>query len=242
MLIDITSYNKHIESRRKEEQSAAKDFAQIAQLIEPGDCFFVAINAVASDDPYNVGELNMEATMNKYAGSPVFLKFIQVINVANVGVECMVTTIEGIIDLNEKILSISNISRNREIYPSFVDVLYLKWEIYQFNGKLYDETHTDYMYASLSKLEGEMQRQIENNEGKDTKPLEGNTRGIKGNTEGDESIEPTHFDVSIYTGNDVEISSQFENYKETPEDENPEDPENTEDPEPEDPKGSGDQR
>lgn len=253
MLIDFTNYNRYIGNRRKNERSAAGNFAQFAQLIEPGDCFFVAINACAKTDPYQVGVLDVDASIAEYGASPVFLKFIHIINVMNVGVECMVATVEGIWDIDNKELLISNISRNRKIYPSFVDILYLKCEIYQFDGKLLEMKDPEYMYMALGQWEGEMRHQIEHDqgEGKDTKPLEGGHRGgIKGNTEGEESIEPTHFDVSIYTGNDVEISSQFETYKEHPEDENPDDPENpedsepenTEDPEPEDPKDSGDQR
>lgn len=255
MLIDLNRYNGNIDNRRKAEQNAAGDFAQIAQLIEPGDCFFVAINAYADSNPYNIGQIDVKETMNIYPGSPVFLKFIQVIEVTNVGVECMVATVEGIIDNQKAELVISNISLNREIYPSFADVLYLKWEIYQFDGGIFSESHADYMYSALHNWEDIMRSQIYEDQGQNTKSLEGNTRGIKGNTEGDdestsEGIEPTHFDVSIYTGNDVEISSQFANYKEHPADENPDDPENPEDsepentgdPEPEDPKGSGDQR
>ena len=251
MVIDVNLYNESIALRRDYEQKAAGDFAQIAQLIEPGNCFFVAINACADKDPYNIGQIDRSKTDKMYNGSPIFLKFIHVINVTNVGVECMVATVEGIWDRDNKRVAISNISCNREIYPSFADVLYLKWEIYQFDGKLFEIQDIDYMYMALRNWENDMRKQISDDQGKDTKPLEGGHRGgIKGNTEGEESIEPTHFDVSIYTGNDVEISSQFENYKEHPDDENPDDPENpedsepenTEDPEPEDPKGSGDQR
>ena len=239
MLIDFNSYNDSISSRRGFEQKAAKSFAQIAQLIEPGNCFFVAINGYA--DEYNVGYLDRKVMDQYYVGEPVTLKFIQVVDITNVGVDCLIATVEGIWDNIESNIQIYNITWNREIYPSFVDILYLKWEIYQFDGSTIGWSDAELMYDRVRMYQDFMQSQTGDVNGKQTRG------GIKGNTEG---VEPTHFDVSIYTGNDVEISSQFENYKEHPDDENPDDPEkpedsepeNTEDPEPEDPKGSGDQR
>lgn len=233
-MIDFNKYNNAIGDRRAAERAAAKAFTQIAQAIHPGDCFFVAINGYA--DASSIGYLDSKVMAQYYEGGPVTLKFIQVVDITNVGVDCLIATVEGIWDMTVSNLQIYNITWDREIYPSFADILYLKWEIYQFDGSTQGWSDAKFMYITVQKYQDTMQQETG---GVNVKQTRG---GIKGNTEGDESIEPTHFDVSIYTGNDVEISSQFENYKEHPDDENPEDPENTEDPEPEDPKGSGDQR
>jgi hypothetical protein len=236
MVINVSPYNDFISARRESEQKAAKEFAQIVQLIESGDCFFIAINGYA--DGNNVGYLDRKAMDNYYEGGPVTLKFIQVVDITNVGVDCLIATVEGIWDTIISNIQVYKITWNREIYPSFVDVLYLKWELFQFDGSSQGWSDAKAMYAAVQMYQDLMQQEAGSIQ----------TRGgVKGNTEG---AEPTHFDVSIYTGNDVEISSQFENYKEHPDDENPDDPENpedsepenTEDPEPEDPKGSGDQR